>query len=76
MLSIVLSSLRFDYFFAPPLYSLNLTPADIPAIVVLISFARWLRASLLCAAASKENSFKPATNYKLKWQSERNRRAC
>jgi PAS domain S-box-containing protein len=39
VLSIVLSSLCFDYFFAPPLYSLNLTPADIPAIVVLISFA-------------------------------------
>jgi PAS domain S-box-containing protein len=39
VLSIVLSSLCFDYFFAPPLYALSITPADIPAILVLISFA-------------------------------------
>ena len=39
VLSIVLSSLFFDYFFAPPLYAFNLTPADIPAVVVLVSFA-------------------------------------
>jgi PAS domain S-box-containing protein len=38
-LSIVLSSLCFDYFFAPPLYSLMVTPADIPAIAVLVGFA-------------------------------------
>jgi PAS domain S-box-containing protein len=38
-LSIVLSSLCFDYFFAPPLYSLALTPADIPAVAVLVCFA-------------------------------------
>ena len=38
-LSIVLSGLCFDYFFAPPLYTFTLTPADIPAIVVLVSFA-------------------------------------
>src|SRR5580704_7090835 len=39
VLSIVLSSICFDYFFAPPLYQFTLTPADIPAILVLICFA-------------------------------------
>ncbi len=39
VLSIVLSSLCFDYFFAPPLYAFSVTPADIPAIMILISFA-------------------------------------
>ncbi|WP_433966749.1 ATP-binding protein [Tunturiibacter gelidiferens] len=39
MLSIVLSSICFDYFFAPPLYAFSITPADIPAILILISFA-------------------------------------
>ena len=39
VLSIVLSSLCFDYFFAPPLYAFALTPADIPAVLVLICFA-------------------------------------
>ncbi|NYF50577.1 ATP-binding protein [Tunturiibacter gelidoferens] len=39
VLSIILSSLCFDYFFAPPLYVFSITPADIPAILVLISFA-------------------------------------
>jgi PAS domain S-box-containing protein len=39
VLSIVLSSLCFDYFFAPPLYAFTLTPADIPAVLVLICFA-------------------------------------
>jgi PAS domain S-box-containing protein len=39
VLAILLSSLCFDYFFAPPLYTFSLTPADIPAILVLISFA-------------------------------------
>src|ERR1700727_2061753 len=39
VLAILLSSLCFDYFFAPPLYAFSLTPADIPAILVLISFA-------------------------------------
>ena len=39
VLAIVLSSLGFDYFFAPPLYTFHLTPEDIPAVVVLISFA-------------------------------------
>jgi PAS domain S-box-containing protein len=38
-LSIVLSSLCFDYFFAPPLYTLMLTPEDIPAVAVLVCFA-------------------------------------
>jgi PAS domain S-box-containing protein len=38
-LSIVLSTLCFDYFFAPPLYTLVVTPADIPSVLVLISFA-------------------------------------
>jgi PAS domain S-box-containing protein len=39
VLAIVLSSLCFDYFFAPPFYTFAVTPADIPAILVLISFA-------------------------------------
>ena len=39
VLSIVLASLCFDYFFAPPLYAFTVTPADIPAVVVLICFA-------------------------------------
>src|SRR5271155_1961607 len=39
VLAIVLSSLCFDYFFAPPLYAFSLTLADLPAILVLISFA-------------------------------------
>lgn len=39
VLAIVISSLCFDYFFAPPLYAFNVTAADIPAILVLISFA-------------------------------------
>jgi K+-sensing histidine kinase KdpD len=38
-LSIVLSSLCFDYFFAPPIYTLTLTPADIPAVTILVCFA-------------------------------------
>src|SRR5271155_856803 len=38
-LSIVLSSLCFDYFSAPPLYTLVVTPADIPAIAILVGFA-------------------------------------
>jgi PAS domain S-box-containing protein len=38
-LSIVLSSLCFLYFFAPPLYSLALTVGDVPAIVILVCFA-------------------------------------
>jgi PAS domain S-box-containing protein len=38
-LSIVLSSLSFDYFFAVPLYTLIVTPADIPAIAILVGFA-------------------------------------
>src|SRR5271163_960095 len=39
VLSIVLASLCFDYFFLPPLYSLSLGLQDVPAVVVLISFA-------------------------------------
>jgi PAS domain S-box-containing protein len=39
VLAVALSSLCFDYFFAPPLYAFFITPADIPAILVLISFA-------------------------------------
>jgi PAS domain S-box-containing protein len=38
-LSIVLSSLCFDYFFAPPLYSLSFTLADVPALLILLTFA-------------------------------------
>jgi PAS domain S-box-containing protein len=39
VLAIVLSSICFDYFFAPPLYQFSLTPADIPAVLVLVCFA-------------------------------------
>jgi len=39
VLSTVLASLCFDYFFLPPLYSFNLGLQDVPAVVVLISFA-------------------------------------
>src|ERR1700722_7128218 len=39
VLAIVLSSICFDYFFAPPLYQFTLTPADIPAVLVLVCFA-------------------------------------
>src|SRR5271156_1519087 len=39
VLSIVLASLCFDYFFLPPLYSFSFGPQDVPAVVVLISFA-------------------------------------
>jgi PAS domain S-box-containing protein len=38
VLSIALSSLAFDYFFAFPLYSLVITFADVPRFVILISF--------------------------------------
>jgi PAS domain S-box-containing protein len=39
ILAIALSSICFDYFFAPPLYHFAVTPADIPAVFVLICFA-------------------------------------
>jgi PAS domain S-box-containing protein len=39
ILAIALSSIGFDYFFAPPLYHFAVTPADIPAVFVLICFA-------------------------------------
>ncbi len=39
VLSIVLASLCFDYFFLPPLYSLALGLQDVPALVALIAFA-------------------------------------
>ncbi len=39
VLAIVLSSLCFDYFFAPPLYAFALTAADIPAVTILVAFA-------------------------------------
>ena len=39
VLSIVLAILCFDYFFAPPLYSFDFGPQDVPALVVLISGA-------------------------------------
>jgi PAS domain S-box-containing protein len=38
-LSIVLASLCYDYFFLPPIYSFDVTIADIPAFVILVSFA-------------------------------------
>jgi PAS domain S-box-containing protein len=39
ILAIALSSVGFDYFFAPPLYHFAVTPADVPAVLVLICFA-------------------------------------
>jgi signal transduction histidine kinase len=39
VLSIVLAILSFDYFFAPPLYSFEFGLQDVPALVILISFA-------------------------------------
>jgi PAS domain S-box-containing protein len=38
-LSIVLSSLCFDYFFAEPLYSFVFTLAELPALLILVIFA-------------------------------------
>jgi PAS domain S-box-containing protein len=38
-LSIVLSSLCFDYFFTEPLYSLVFTLAELPALLILVTFA-------------------------------------
>jgi light-regulated signal transduction histidine kinase (bacteriophytochrome) len=39
VLATVLASLCFDYLFLPPLYSFDLGLQDVPAVVVLISFA-------------------------------------
>ena len=39
IVSIVLSTACFDYFFTEPLYSLYFTPSSLPSIVVLVSFA-------------------------------------
>ena len=39
ILATVLSILCFLYFFAPPIYSLAFSVADVPAIVILLSFA-------------------------------------
>src|ERR1700722_1663845 len=38
-LAIVLSSACFDYFFTEPLYSLFFTVADLPGILIFVSFA-------------------------------------
>jgi PAS domain S-box-containing protein len=38
MLATVLSTLSFDYFFAPPFHSLNFTVADVPAFLFLLTF--------------------------------------
>jgi PAS domain S-box-containing protein len=37
-LAIALSILSFDYFFLPPLYSLAFSLADLPAVIILVSF--------------------------------------
>lgn len=39
MLATVLSILCFLYFFSPPIYSLAFSVADVPAILILLSFA-------------------------------------
>ena len=39
ILAIVLSILCFIYFFSPPIYSLAFSVADVPAILILLSFA-------------------------------------
>jgi len=41
VLAVVLSSLCFDYFFVPPLYSLRITRSDLPYDITFASFA-WL----------------------------------
>jgi K+-sensing histidine kinase KdpD len=38
MLAIVLSILSFDYYFAPPVHSLNFTFADVPSFLFLLTF--------------------------------------
>src|SRR5580700_6902178 len=38
ILAIVLSTLSFDYYFAPPFHSLNFTLADVPAFFFLLTF--------------------------------------
>jgi PAS domain S-box-containing protein len=38
MLATALSTLSFDYYFAPPVHSLNFTLADVPAFLFLLSF--------------------------------------
>jgi PAS domain S-box-containing protein len=38
MLAIVLSTLSFDYYFAPPFHSLSFTFADVPAFFFLLTF--------------------------------------
>jgi PAS domain S-box-containing protein len=37
--AIVLSILSFDYFFVPPVHSLDFTVADVPSILILVIFA-------------------------------------
>ncbi len=39
LLAVVLSALAHDYFFIEPLYSLTITPADIPHFVIFVIFA-------------------------------------
>jgi PAS domain S-box-containing protein len=39
ILSVVLSTLCFDYFFTEPLYSLYFTLADVPAVIIFVSLA-------------------------------------
>jgi signal transduction histidine kinase len=39
ILALVLSSFAFNYFFTEPLYSLYITPADLPQFVIFIVFA-------------------------------------
>lgn len=39
VLAVLLSELCFDYFFLPPLYSINIDTSDIPSFVIFASFA-------------------------------------
>jgi signal transduction histidine kinase len=48
VLAVLLSELSFDYFFLPPIYSLNIDTADIPSFVIFSSFAL-----LVCWFAAK-----------------------
>ena len=74
VLSIVLASFCFDYFFLQPLYSLELGRQDVPALVALIAFAVLSTPGLpQSGAASKQICWPPGTNFSRRWRSEPNR---
>lgn len=42
LVAVLLSTVGFDYFFLPPLYSLSITPSDIPYFLIFSAFASLL----------------------------------